>query len=193
MVIKFQVLKRLYYLYGNSIKELKGKSFEESQRTIIMKKCIILFFMTCVFANTFAQHIDFMGIPLGQPMKTFDRSLRAKGFTSDGESRVPNLHHYKGEFWRYEITYLIVEEENGRASRVVVAPLRSNISDLNSLVNSLTKKYGRYTTKNGDEYVWKLRGGEIRAEYYRGIGIYYTDRTSSIFYRKYQRNYEDDL
>ncbi len=146
-----------------------------------------------VFANTFAQHIDFLGIPLGQPMKAFDRSIQAKGFARNGESQVPNLHHYKGKFWRFEITYLIVEEENGRASRVTVAPLRSDISDLNSLVNSLIKKYGRYTQKEGNEYVWKLRGGEIRAVYYHGIGIYYTDRTSSIYYRKYQRNYEDDL
>ena len=150
--------------------------------------------MTCVFANTHAQHIEFLGIPLGQSFETFDRSLRGKGFVSGGESQVPNLHHYNGKFWRFDIAYLVVEEENGRVTRVCITPLRSDLNKFNSLVNSLTKKYGKYSRKEGDEYDWKIRGGEVRALYYRGIGIYYTDRTSSLYINKYnKRNNEDDL
>lgn len=156
-----------------------------------MKKSIIILILTCVFAKTFAQHIDFLGIPLGQPIKAFERSLLAKGFTYSGE---PGTHTYKGEFWKYNLAYLVVEVENGRAVGVLVAPLRSDFDDLNRLVYSLQKKYGKYTTKNGNEYWWKVRGGDIKASYNNSIGIQYNDRTSRYYINRYhKRNYEDDL
>ena len=48
-----------------------------------MKRSFLLLLMTCAFAFTSAQHIKFMGIPLGQQLHMFVFHLKQKGFKDD--------------------------------------------------------------------------------------------------------------
>lgn len=149
--------------------------------------------MTSIFVSTLAQHIEFIGIPLGQPTGVFCNSLKQKGFNRNYYFKQPT---FSGDFWKFKNVEVDVISDNGLVCCVSVSTSEDYpLSTYNNLVNSFTKKYGKYTTKEGYDYTWKVKGGEITTLYYNSnflgkhtrIMIMYIDRTSTVYIRKYQK------
>lgn len=161
-----------------------------------MKRSFLLLLMTCAFAFTFAQHIKFMGIPLGQPVGTFCQSLKQKGFYKE-YNYINSVQHFAGDFWKFKNVHVSVMSDNGLVFNVNVSARKAYpLSTYNNLVNSFTQKYGKCTAKKGYTYTWKVKGGEILTFYLnnKNISIDYTDRISPDYIRKYQkRNPNNDL
>jgi hypothetical protein len=147
-----------------------------------------------------------MGIQLGQSVSIVDRSLRQKGFLRENNHGSQRMYIYSGEFWKYKNVSISCILEDGIVHSISVSPEKDNPlsgfptnrfskEDFNILIKNLIKKYGKYSTKKGLDYIWELEGGEISASYYReAIYIDYSDRTSPDYIRKHQkRNKNNDL
>ena len=152
--------------------------------------------MTCAFAITSAQHLAFMGIPMGQPLGIFSKSLKQKGFYRE-YSAISSVQEFTGDFWKFKNVHVFVASDNGLVFHVDVSTRKAYpLSTYNNLVNSFTQKYGKCTAKKGYTYTWKVKGGEIQTFYFdnKNISIAYEDRISSYYIRKYQkRNPINDL
>ena len=161
-----------------------------------MKRSFLLLLMTCAFAFTSAQHLAFMGIPMGQPMGTFCQSLKQKGFYKE-HNYINSMQEFIGDFWKFKNVRVYVASDNGLVYHVTVSTHKAYpLSTYNNLVNSFTQKYGKCTAKKGYTYTWKVKGGEILTFYLnnKNISIDYTDRISPDYIRKYQkRNPNNDL
>ena len=161
-----------------------------------MKRSFLLLLMTCAFAFTSAQHLAFIGIPMGQPMGTFCQSLKQKGFYKEFNV-INSVQEFTGDFWKFKNVRVYVMSDNGLVSNVTVSARQAYpLSTYNNLVNSFTQKYGKCTAKKGYTYTWKVKGGEIQTFYFdnKNISIDYTDRISTYYIKKYQkRNPNNDL
>lgn len=171
-----------------------------SQKNTDMKRSFLLFIMIYVFANTFAQHIKFMGIPLGQPVEVIHNMLLKKELGMCGKNK------YYGTFWKYENSDFTLNTKNGRVTSVNVnmdINRYRTIDDFNNLVKNLNSKYGNYyaeRVKNDiqvKEYYWKVTGGYIMAYYFipTFFGIQYIDSSDKTFIppKVNKRNSNDDL
>ena len=171
-----------------------------------MKKYLLLLTLLFGYICTYAQHISFMGIQLGQSVSIVDRSLREKGFWRENTYGVESVYMYSGEFWKYKKASIIFISLNGKVDEISVYPAQVNPStglttsyfskeQYNDLIKNLTKKYGKYSIKKGLDYTWKLEGGEISASYEgENIMISYIDRDKIKERQKRQkRNKDNDL
>lgn len=165
-----------------------------------MKKNALIFLFLCVFANTFAQHIKFMGIPLGQPEGVVHNMLLKKELGMCGKNK------YYGTFWKYENSDFTLNTNNGRVTSVNVIMDHNTYHtnyDFNNLVTNLNSKYGKYYAeriKNDikvKEYYWKVNGGYIKAYYFipTFFGLQYIDSSDKTFIppKVNKRNSDDDL
>ena len=174
-----------------------------------MKKNALIFFFLCVFANLYAQHINFMGIPLGQTKDVTDHLLRQNGFKYEGYSGNGPL--YKGDFWIYNGIRLRLTVEGRFVTAITVEILDKKYKkkeEFNKLVNNLNSKYGKiYSKKNISQYFyfyyWKVKGGFISADYFlneyknfEGFSLSYIDYTNKTFEKPVvvkKRNKNNDL
>ena len=165
-----------------------------------MKRNLLLLFMIYVSANAFAQHINFMGIQLGQPVEVVHNILIKKGLSMYGKNK------YNGTFWKFENSDFTLNTKNGRVTSVNVnmdINRYRTIDDFNNLVKNLNSKYGKYyaeRVKNDikvKEYYWKVTGGYIMAYYLipTCFGIQYIDSSDKTFIPPIvnKRNSDNDL
>ena len=165
-----------------------------------MKKLLFLLLFTFVCVNLDAQHIEFSGIPLGQPFSTIDQAFRQKEY-SKGVS-TSRLVSYDGRFWKFEKARISAWLEDGWTVSMVIVDVNAEVSDYNSLVNNYRQKYGKSSFKrDGTSYThsWKVKGGRIEAMCDKelksnnvSITIEYIDRTSRSYNPK-KHNPNDDL
>lgn len=173
-----------------------------------MKKYLLLLLLfTAGLTNLFAQHISFIGIPLGQTERIFVRSLQQKGFKY--ASNTYQSKWYDGPFWNYKEARVMLEVENGKVTSVSAyhknPNLYNRLSDFNNLVNGLSKKYGKrhnlfdYFTKDDfyvtNGYYWKVSGGYVVASYSLNemtgsiiFDVRYVDNSNSIISLKRGRS-----
>lgn len=184
-------------------------------KSLFMKKVVILFIVSFCFVTLFAQHISFVGIQLGQSEQVVDRMLRQKGFQYVGVNNVMQTKMYNGTFWKFQDTRLNTEVEDGRVTAITLCPAYdryNQMSDFTYLVSSLDKKYGNHKAissffkasdlAGNDGYYWKTSGGYIVSYYaYNSItgkiliSIDYLDRTNKriVLESGRKRNTDDDL
>lgn len=166
-----------------------------------MKKLLLLLLFTFVCVNLDAQHIEFSGIPLGQPFSTIDRSFRQKGYSKLAYSSS-ELVGYEGKFWKFENAQISAWIEDDKTVSRVTVSVFSQVSVYNSLVNNYKQKYGKSSFKRDGtyyKYSWRVKGGRIEASCRKElksnevfIMIEYIDRTSRSYNPK-KHNPNDDL
>lgn len=166
-----------------------------------MKKLLLLLLFTFVCVNLDAQHIEFCGIPLGQPFSTIDRFFRQKGY-SKLVYPSSEMVSYKGKFWKFEDTQISAWIEDDWTVSMVTVSVFSQVSVYNSLVNNYRQKYGKSSFKRDGTYYkhsWRVKGGRINATCNKElksnkvlIHIEYIDRTSRN-YNPQKHNPNDDL
>ncbi len=162
-----------------------------------MKRIFLLSLFAICVINLCAQHIKFMGIPLGQPLSVIHQQLKQKGFVYEMNTVLYSA--YKGDFWKYRNVGLTAQIEGGIVTSIMVdidAPKSTPGIHFNELVGSMNKKYGKYYIKrNNTNYIWKVIGGCINVwKMDKHFLISYYDRTSDYYMSTFhQRNYEDDL
>ena len=151
----------------------------------------------CVM-NLSAQHIKFLGIPLGQSLSVFNQQLKQKGFIQEfyGISTIM----YSGTFWKSQADVLVYSERGNVVKIDVKMPASTNNPGIgyNELISSMTKKYGKCYERKNHHYTWKVNGGAICVDYTyfqgRVYQIQYYDKTSNYYSKKFGgRNYDDDL
>lgn len=129
-----------------------------------MKRIIICIILLLFAINISAQHLNFMGIPMGSHINTFSKSLESKGFklaTGTGMN-YPNFYYYSGVFAgeRVGLTVIVtpstkkvsdvgvifadyIHYKSGLNSSYGVGVSLDKINILfNDLSRDLTKKYG---------------------------------------------------
>lgn len=177
-----------------------------------MKKKIIFYFIFMLsISNIYAQHINFLGIQLGQSETIIDRLIRQRGFDYVGRAYEP-ANMYEGAFWMYKTVGVLARTYKGEVTEIIVTPKSSiynKAEDFNKLINGLNKKYGKHYTKINKPYlityIWIINGGSIEATKFHRIGNEYSDITISLRYidktsilykdpkNSYKRNKSNDL
>lgn len=175
-----------------------------------MKKFVILFVVSFCVVTLFAQHLSFLGIPLGQSQATIDQLLRQKGFKYVGEAYEP-AHMYEGAFWIYTKVSILARTDKGKVTEIIVTPsnnLYNKKTDLNNLVSNLNKKYGKYYSIEDEfnghlvSYNWVVKGGCIQVTYSPNsigeiyLSLRYIDYSSRLYTNPTapkNRNTRDDL
>lgn len=73
-----------------------------------MKRIIICIILFLFAINISAQHMSFMGIPMGSHFNTFRKSLESKGFKlSTDQMDNPNFYNYEGYFAGYKVGLVV--------------------------------------------------------------------------------------
>lgn len=166
-----------------------------------MKKILVLFFVLGCIIHIYAQHISFVGIPLGRSQEIVDRDLRKKGFKYIQEAYEP-AHMYEGAFWIYPKVSVLARTHKKKVTEIIVHPMDS-YSDPQLLIKHLNKKYGKYKsiekTAILTSYNWSLLYGNVQVTIDRTnqyISLRYIDNTSLYYYdmsSSNNRNKKNDL
>lgn len=165
-----------------------------------MKRLFTFIAILGVFLHMCAQHVTFLGIPLGQSQEVIDRALKKKGFKYTQEAYEP-AHMYEGAFWIYSNVSVLARTHRGKVTEIIVHPLDSYVNP-QLLIKNLNKKYGKYKSieKNAitTSYNWSLRYGNIQVTFdpHQYTSLRYIDNTSLYYYKlsdSYNRNKRNDL
>ena len=127
--------------------------------------------MAFVAISSNAQHLSFMGVPMGGNLQTFIQSLKNKGLRIkySGSHIDEDWVNMTGDFWQFnDVTILIKAPyiDKGVTS-VTVQFARANRSTFSQLIQSLDKKYGKHTIERnvigqGDtKYYWCTQSGNV--------------------------------
>ncbi len=104
-----------------------------------MKKILLLLLFAMCEMNLSAQHIKFLGIPLGQSLSVFNQQLKQKGFIQEfyGISTIM----YSGTFWKSQADVLVYSERGNVVKIDVKMPASTNNPGIgyNELISSMTK------------------------------------------------------
>ncbi len=152
-----------------------------------MKKYLLSFVLLVISLSLSAQHMSFMGIPMGTHINTFKQSILSKGFKPTS-SEAPNMYCFNGgtfsgnnvtlnvqvtpktkkvygvyavftDFFHFKSGY------NPRYGSGVSMKLLYDVFD--DLSTKLTKKYGNYFSYNPNDSqyykwnYWTCKGGNI--------------------------------
>lgn len=161
---------------------------------MIMKKSIFIIVSLFFQINLFAQHISFLGQPLGCDFATFKNHMREKHFKYKGKDR--SLHVFKGEFaGEKSKLYVKLNPKTGNVFSVMVV-LNNYISapddyikydDLTRKYKSLKRdyisKYGFTIYEDAEGIRWYLENkgsiglviNTVNSYGYKGITIIYMD------------------
>ena len=136
--------------------------------------------------NLCAQHIEFMGIQLGQPRDVVNHLLVRKGYTYIGGSDTFDL--FNGRFWELRNVSLNAYHDFGKVTYIKITPIDDcTWSKYNKLLASLKKKYGKPVRSSGGyvkSTLWKVKDGHIEViaigtdDNLITFSISYIDRTS---------------
>ena len=137
------------------------------------------------FLAVSAQHLSFMGIPLGQDEKIFIQSIKEKGFRLHIKGTAAG-DVYRGDFWKFMDCSLCFFNgynfTNGShyTESVHIIASKQNVPEVSpalygQLVNTLDSKYGKhhnateYMSGYRDGYLWIRPEGFIVSELYSGL------------------------
>lgn len=154
-----------------------------------MKKLFIFFVLSIITLPLSAQHVRFMGIPMGTHINTFRKSILSKGYRHFSSSdAAPNIYYFDGgTFCGYRVSlnvqvtpktkkvydvHAIFSDffhfKSGFNPRYGVGVSIKDITDLfYNLSTRLTQKYGNYFDFNPNNPVfikwryWHTRGGYV--------------------------------
>ena len=142
--------------------------------------------MGCVI-HTYAQHISFVGIPLGRSQEIVDRDLRKKGFKYIQEAYEP-AHMYEGTFWIYPKVSVLARTHKEKVTEIIVHPVDS-YCDPQKLIKHLNKKYGKYKSMEKTvlltSFNWPLKYGIVQVTIDKTkqyITLRYIDNTSLYYF-----------
>ena len=151
-----------------------------------MKRCLLVLVLLLSLGNLYAQHIEFMGIQLGQPRDVVNHMIVRKGYRFVGSCDTFDL--FTGRFWNFKNVSLSAHHDFGKVTCITIhVNDKTNWSDKDKLVASLKKKYGSPIGSEPGPFnseIWKVNGGHIRINAFGfskdevDISIDYIDRTS---------------
>ena len=141
-----------------------------------MSKIVLLLGLLLYFSTTYAQHLSFMGIQLGQDEKVFVQSIKAKGFKF--KKKVPLGDVYEGDFWKLMDCELFYFQGSNLATgfnyieSVHIIATKQNVPEVSptlykQLVSNMDSKYGKhynvtdYISTYTSGYLWIKHGGYI--------------------------------
>ena len=148
--------------------------------------CTLVFsFSLCIVA----QHISFMGIPMGTHINTFKQSILSKGFKSKSVSdAAPNIYCFdRGIFSGYRVTLNVQVTPKSKKVYSVYAvftdflyfkpgyqlnngnsvSMKDIVDTFDDLSKKLTNKYGNYFSYKPEDpqflkwHTWQAKGGDI--------------------------------
>lgn len=164
-----------------------------------MKRIELVLFMLSIVLCAYAQHMTFIGIPLGQSQETVDRALKQKGFKYTGEALEP-AHMYEGPFWIYPKVTVLARTYNRKVTEIIVT-INDQNADAQQLIRNISKKYGKYKSIDKglfwDSYNWSARYGNVQVTINSTfLTVRYIDNTSRYYVNhsgSRNRNRNDDL
>ena len=153
-----------------------------------VKKIFLIFVLSVITLSLSAQHMSFMGIPIGTHINTFRQSILSKGFKPfSSRDAAPNIYCFNGTFSGYRVTlnvqvtpktkkvysvYTVFTDffyfKSGYNPRYGSGVSMKDITNVfNDLSAKLTKKYGNYYNYNPSDpqylkwHIWHCKGGSI--------------------------------
>ena len=138
-----------------------------------MKRYFVLTIMYLCFIPIMAQHMNFLGKPLGCSINTFKQRMVERGYKSNGEVE-PTAYSFDGVFGgdRVLVAAYVTPKSNIVYSVGVFyldytsksydeSSLNSQMDKFESLISSFTKKYGDISRKGNKFVIWELEYGDI--------------------------------
>ena len=162
-----------------------------------MKRFLVISIVLLGSMSMMAQHINFLGKPLGCNIATFKQRMIERGFKSNGEVE-PTVYSFDGIFGGDEVlvaAYLSQKTRIVYQVGVFYNDYRSFSYDddskstqknkFNRLAESFVKKYGEPTI-NHDEFIdWEQEYGNIiiniggnKDDLHRNLTVWYQDKES---------------
>ncbi len=160
-----------------------------------MKKLLIFTVLLFGSITLMAQHINFLGKPLGCSISTFKQRMTEKGYKCNGEVE-PTVYSFDGVFGGDQVlvaAYLTQKSHIVYSVGVFYTNYRSFSYDDNSksdqrfkyykLIESFIKKYGEPDLTNDEFVQWNQEFGEIliiingnESDSYRNLIVWYQDK-----------------
>lgn len=138
-----------------------------------MKKSFLISFLLMCCLPIMAQHINFLGKPIGCSINTFKQRMVERGFKSNGEVE-PTAYSFDGVFGGDRVlvaAYVTQKSKIVYDVGVFYLDFISKSYDSSSqssqsykfdrLVESFTKKYGEPSIKKAEYVQWKKEEGDI--------------------------------
>lgn len=151
-----------------------------------------------------AQHLTFMGMPLGVKTEEFRSFLLSKGFK---QNHLPNRDLFVGPFWKLENCKLeIINTFIYPGPGLVVSEVHIYFNDkkqsvirrlYSELKKSMQKKYGKsedltWDFEDGFFYIYHAPKIGIDIRYYHKTSDKYKKRKQKEAYEKWRREYDYD-
>lgn len=126
-------------------------------------------------------HIEFMGVRLGEDLDETIELFKEKGFYPDEHGKNPKGQGFYGKYWKFNKVhlYLYAPTEIGKVVEASLS-IESQLFYYEELVSSLDEKYGSHRTKKtliNVELYWDLPNGNriVLEKYSSFISLKYQD------------------
>ena len=138
-----------------------------------MKKILIVIVLLLGSITMMAQHMNFLGKPLGCDINTFKQRMAQKGYKSIGETEA-NIYSFNGIFGGDEVEVCACVTPKSKIVFQIIIVYKSFVSHkydassvstqdfkFNELTKAFSKKYGEPKATNKKFSFWELPTGTI--------------------------------